>query len=67
MKTFKEIREATSTIKDKETYEKAKAHLQDLRKYKRLGIEHPSLKRKVKGADIAGAKMALDKHVFVKF
>lgn len=51
---------------NKEAHAKACAHLKDLRKYKRLGIDHPKLGRKVKNSDIAGAEMAVDKITHVK-
>lgn len=49
----------------REKREAAQAHLKDLLRHKRLGIEHPALGRKVKGSDIAHAQMEVGNHTWV--
>ncbi len=57
--------EKNNEPKTKAAREAAQAKLQDYRKHKRLGIVHPGLGRKVKGADIAGAESEVNQHTYV--
>lgn len=49
----------------KEDHEGAEQNLHQLKRYKRLGIEHPGLGRKVTNADLGKAMREVDKHKMV--